>query len=426
MRFLLASIGSNGDIHPYVGIGIALRQRGHDVALIAQPYFERLIREAGLEYIPAGERFDLAQIAQRPEMMGSRFGTARILRDLIIPEAMNLERAAAGAVRASRPDAVLFHHLCFGIGWAAQRAGVPAAIGCLSPLAFASRFDRAVFMPGGPESRPGWRASFNLNLAKWGCRFLYDRPLNRIRRELGYEPVSDQFIREIRHSDLTLALWSARFRPPMEDDPAAARICGFPWYDRHREQEHASEPIERFLDSGPPPIIFTLGSTAVHVAGPFYQASAGACRILNRRGLLLTGRPEYAPRNLPPGVAAFTYAPYSVVLPRGCATVHHGGIGTTAQSMRAGTPTVIVPFAHDQFDNAARTRRLGLSATVSRSRVTPESLAAALRQLLDDPDCLRRAADFGRSLSAEDGAESAADELERLAQTGRKNQQIKN
>lgn len=417
MRFLIASIGSNGDIHPYAGVGRSLRERGHEVAFIAQPYFERLVREAGLEFIPAGERFDMAKIANQPELMGRWFGTARIIRDHIIPQATNLEHAAAQAIRAARPDAVLCHHLCFGVPWAAQRADVPCAMGCLSPLPFLSRLDHCVFMARGFESRPGWRATFNLKLAKWASRPLYDWPLNRTRSALGYPPVKDHFIRDIRNGPLTLGLWSPHFRAAMEDDPANTRLCGFVWHDRHQEQEHAPEEIERFLATGEPPIIFTLGSTAVHVAGSFYEAAGGACKVLGRRGLLLTGRPEYAPRELPAGVAAFTYAPYSAVLPRGCATVHHGGIGTTAQALRAGNPTVIVPFAHDQFDNAARVRRLGVSATVARNRVSAATLAAALRAVLDDDSVVGRAAELGRKVASEDGAVAAAVWLEELAST---------
>ncbi len=422
MRFLIASIGSNGDIHPYAGVGMALRDRGHEVAFIVQPYFERLIREAGLKYIPAGERFDMAELANHPELMGRWFGSARIMRQHMFPRVPELERAAADAIRDWRPDVVFTHHICFGISWAAQRAGIPCATGCLSPLGFLSRHDRTVFTASGVETSPGWRGAFNLGLAKWACRLLYDGPLNKQRRALGYAPVKDHFSRDIRQGPLTLGLWSEHYRAPMPDDPPNSHICGFPWYDRHREQEHPSHELEQFLCAGEPPIIFTLGSTAVHVAGPFYQAAAGACTILNRRGLLLTGRPEYAPRSLPPGVAAFTYAPFSTVLPRGCATVHHGGIGTTAQSMRAGHPTVIVPFAHDQFDNAARARRLGLSQTLDRTRVTAQSLADALRSVLDHPECNNRAADLGRKLAAEDGAEVAASLLEQLARSGGANQ----
>ena len=415
MRFLIASVGSNGDLHPYVGVGMALAARGHRVGFLTQPYFERMVREAGLEYFPVGEMFDMAELAKRPEMMASWAGTMRILRDHIIPHTGTFARTIEPLIGSFRPDAIFAHHLCFGLPWTAQRAGIPYALGLLSPIMFLSRQDPSVFTPLGRDPRPGWRYNLFIRLAILVNRFLYDRPLNRFRRELGFEPGRDWFTRDVKEAPAILGLWSRHFRPPMPDDPAHGVVCGFPWYDRHKQQEHAPDQVSRFLDSGDPPITFTLGSTAVHVAGPFYKAAADACRILGRRGMLLTGRPEYAPEAFPPGVAAFTYAPYGQVLPRGCATVHHGGIGTTAQGLRSGKPTVIVPFAHDQFDNASRVRRLGTSVTVARNRISGPNLAAALRRVLEDPAIRDRASQVGAQVAAEDGAEVAANRLIALA-----------
>jgi UDP:flavonoid glycosyltransferase YjiC (YdhE family) len=198
----------------------------------------------------------------------------------------------------------------------------------------------------------------------------------------------------------------------MPDDPTNGRICGFPWFDRHGEFEQLPTDVERFLQAGEPPIVFTLGTAAVHVSGSFYGCAAAACRILGRRGVLLTRHLEYAPKNLSSDVRAFTYVPFSTVLPRACATVHHGGIGTTAQAMRAGRPTVIVPFSHDQFDNAARAKRLGVSVTLTRKRLIPHALADALRSVIDEPALNDRAARLGDLLSTEDGALTAAMALE--------------
>jgi UDP:flavonoid glycosyltransferase YjiC (YdhE family) len=416
MRFLIASVGSNGDIHPYMGVGMALAERGHQIGFLAQPYFERMIREAGFSYFQMGEPFEMSDLAKHPEMMSPWFGTVHILRGLIFPQIGAAVAAAESAIRSFQPDALFAHHLCFGLPWAAERHGLPVVLGALSPLVMLSRQDPCVYNPAGQETRPGWRAWLHLKIARFGCRLLYDPPLNRWRRELGFPKGRDWFLTDLRNATRVLALWSSYFRSPMSDDPANALICGFPWYDRHKQQEHASDEIDRFLDEGDPPIIFTLGSTAVHVAGPFYQAAAGACRLLGRRGMLLTGRPEYAPRSLPPGVRAFTYAPYGEVLSRGCATVHHGGIGTTAQGLRSGNPTVVMPFAHDQFDNAARVRRLGVSATASRKRVSGETLATALRQVLENPHCVRSAAELGSKVRSEDGAVAAAKELEAVCE----------
>ena len=416
MRILIPTIGSHGDIHPYVGVGQALRRRGHDVALLAQPYFKRVAEDAGLEFIPVGEYLDLREIAQRPELMGTFNGTKRIFQDLIIPEAPKFFRALETEFAHRRPDAVFTHHICFGCAWACRKHGVPVAIGVLSPLGWPTVDDPSHFTPFTKKDPSPRAMRWWLRIAKLGSRFAYDPALNRIRRELGLAKGKDWVLQEFRGGDVSLALWSPHYRGPLASDPAHGRICGFVWFDRHREQEQATADLDRFLAAGEPPIIFTLGTTAVHVAGQFYAAAAEACRILGRRGMLLTGHADYAPRTLPAGVEAFTYAPYSVILPRGCATVHHGGIGTTAQSMRAGRPSVVVPFAHDQFDNAARLRRLGVSTTVGRSKVAPQTLAAALRRVLDDPEVARRAADLGRRLASERGDEAAADHIESLVQ----------
>ncbi len=414
MRILITSIGSHGDIHPYVGIGQALRHRGHEVALLANPYFKSVAEDAGLEFQPVGEFLDLKEINKRPELMGAYTGTKRILLDMIIPETPNFFRALEHQFKTRKVDAVLTHHICFGSTWACQKYNVPVAVGCLSPLAWPCIQDPAIFLPfikndPSPRAMKWW-----LRIAKLGSSLSYDPAINTIRHGFNLPKGKHWFLTESRGGDINLALWSKHFRAPLTPDPDQGHICGFVWFDRHRQQEHATDELESFLNAGDPPIIFTLGTTAVHVAGTFYEAAAQACKLLNRRGLLLTGQPEYAPKSLPPGVAAFTYAPFTTILPRGCATVHHGGVGTTAQAMRAGKPTVIVPFAHDQFDNAARARRRGVSATVPRSKISAANLAAALRQVLDTPDPTRRAAALAQQLNSERGDEVAADRIEQL------------
>ncbi len=415
MRILIPTIGSHGDIHPYVGVGQALARRGHSVALMAQPYFKRVAEDAKLEFIPVGEFMDLRDIAQRPELMGTFNGTKRILQDLIIPEAPRFFHALESEFARQRPDAVLAHHICFGCSWACEKHGVPFATGALSPLGWPMVGDPAHYTPltrrdPSPRAMKWW-----LRLAKFGSALSYDPPLNRIRKELGLPPGKHWVLQEFKAGHASLALWSTHFRGPLASDPGHGRICGFVWFDRHQQQEQATADLDRFLDAGPPPIIFTLGTTAVHVAGPFYAAAAEACRKLGRRGMLLTGHADYAPGTLPPGVEAFTYAPYTMVLPRGAATVHHGGVGTTAQSLRAGRPSVVVPFAHDQFDNAARLRRLGVSATLPRRRVSGDAMATALAGVLDDPEVARRAKVLGEAIARDRGDEAAAGHLEAVA-----------
>jgi UDP:flavonoid glycosyltransferase YjiC (YdhE family) len=156
------------------------------------------------------------------------------------------------------------------------------------------------------------------------------------------------------------------------------------------------------------------------VAKDFYKDSAEAARALGVRALLLIGDERNRPAAaLPEGVAAFEYAPYGELLPRARAIVHQGGVGTTGQALRAGRPTLIVPHAFDQHDNAARAARLGASRTLRRPRYDAAAAARELRALLDDESYERSAAEVGRVVRGEDGAASACDAIEEVLRKAR-------
>jgi UDP:flavonoid glycosyltransferase YjiC (YdhE family) len=148
-------------------------------------------------------------------------------------------------------------------------------------------------------------------------------------------------------------------------------------------------------------------------AGGFYHASAEAASRLGRRAVLLVGRdPRNLPERLPDGVAAFEYAPYSELLPRAAAVVHQGGVGTTAQTLRAGVPMLVMPFSHDQPDNAARAQRLGVGRSIGRHRYTVANVVAELKPLLRDPAYARSAREVGALIRREDGVARACEVIE--------------
>ncbi|MGH9462710.1 MAG: RNA-binding domain-containing protein [Vicinamibacteria bacterium] len=131
-------------------------------------------------------------------------------------------------------------------------------------------------------------------------------------------------------------------------------------------------------------------------AGDFFRTSIEAATRLGRRAILLTQYREHLPAHLPPGVVSFPYVPFAAVLPRSAAIVHHGGIGTIAQALAAGTPQLIRPMAHDQPDNAARAKRLGVALTVSPDRYSPDQAAHSLRRLLTSQQEVLRTKPDGR------------------------------
>jgi UDP:flavonoid glycosyltransferase YjiC (YdhE family) len=209
-----------------------------------------------------------------------------------------------------------------------------------------------------------------------------------------------------------LALFSKLLADKQPDWPPHAVITGFPFYDGGSELPAG---LAGFLGEGPPPIVFTLGSSGAEVAGLFYEHSIAAVRRLGRRAVIIVGKTApHCPALLPDGVIACDYAPFAELFPRADVIVHAGGIGTTGLAMRFARPMLIVPYAHDQFYNAARAARVGVARTIPRRRYTPTGVAAELRQLLDNPMYAERTSGIGERLRQEDGVRSACDALEAL------------
>jgi UDP:flavonoid glycosyltransferase YjiC (YdhE family) len=211
---------------------------------------------------------------------------------------------------------------------------------------------------------------------------------------------------------MVLAMFSRVLGEAQPDWPTQTVITGFPFYDL-KDETGMPLALEKFLDEGPPPIVFTLGSSAVYVAGDFYRQSILAASRLGRRAVLLVGDAGNTfAESLPEGIVAFDYAPYGQILPRAAAVVHQGGVGTTGQALRAGIPMLVIPFNHDQPDNAQRIARLGVGRSLARDKYQAERVAAELGQLLSEPKYARKALEVGRIVNQEQGARSAADAIE--------------
>ncbi|MGQ0627888.1 MAG: glycosyltransferase [Phycisphaerales bacterium] len=422
LRVLLVTAGSAGDIHPFLSIGRALMARGHTVTMLVNRTFEGAVREAGLGFAALGEEaFDFSRMSEIKDSMHPSRGTLTVLREFVFPNVPAIYRETLRAIDQAGVSVVVTHHIAYGAGWAAEARGVPVAKVVLAPMAWLNPREPSVFRPWGPRDPGPLIMRTQLWLARWLMRWQFDRPLNARRREIGLPPGRDMAFGENFTGSVVLGMWSDRLRGAIEGDPAAGVICGFPTYDRPTHPEFDERGMTAFLDecdrAGEPPVVVTLGTAVVHDAGRFFHHAANALRAIGRRGVLISGRREFlpSPAELPPGVRTFTYAPYSMVFPRGSVNVHHGGIGTTAQGLRAGRPTLITPVAYDQFDNAARCQRLGVSDTLHFHAVTPVRLARALRQVLDDPGCAARARAMGAALAGEDGARVAAERIEAMA-----------
>jgi rhamnosyltransferase subunit B len=165
-------------------------------------------------------------------------------------------------------------------------------------------------------------------------------------------------------------------------------LTGFPLFDERGLTEPPADVLD-FLDRDDPPVVFTAGS-AMRQGHAFFAEAAKTCQLLGRRGLLVTRYPEQLSNLLPEGVRHCEYIPFSQLLPRAAALVHHGGIGTTAQALAAGIPQLIMPMSHDQPDNAARVERLGVGRSLRPKAFRAAAVGARLDSLLNSREVAAR------------------------------------
>ncbi len=419
-RIVISTFGSFGDIHPYIAIALELKRRGHTPVMATSEVYRDKMDAAGIEL--RAVRPDMPSYDQIEELlkiikpiMDPRDGGEKVMQ-LLLPHLRDIYEDLNGAVDGA--DLLLTHPLPLLGPIVAQLRKLPWISSVLAPASFFSVYD--------PMVPPQWPPLYRLmRLSPWVGRSVMAlatkkldklmQPVYDFRAELDL-PRGGQPLLAGQHSPTkVLGLFSKVMAEPQADWPANTVVTGFPFYDRRDffgESETPPELLE-FLDAGPAPIVFTLGSSAFWVAGNFYLDSITAAQALGRRALLLIGHARNMPSSpLPDGVAAFEYAPFSQVLPRACAIVHQGGVGTTGQGLRSGKPVLILPHAHDQFDNGNRVARVGCGRVLPRPRYNAETATRELRMLLEDSSYSQAAAQIGEVVRQEHGARVAADEIE--------------
>lgn len=420
-RILIHAFGSYGDIHPYMGLALELQRRGHQPIIATSPIYRQKIEAEGLAF--RSIRPDLPRIDRQlmRKVFDRRRGTEFIFRHILMPNLRDSYQDLAAV--AEEPDLIITHPVAFSGPLLARVRGIPWISTVLAPASFMSAYD--------PPALAGF--PFPEHVVRLGRGFyrafyrVADRmtrpwldPYRQLEAELRLKPGANPIFAGQHSPHLVLGLFSPLLAAPQPDWPPQARATGFIFFDRD-DVEHPPVPqLEAFLNAGPAPIVFTLGSAAVQAAENFFVESAKAAHLLQRSAVLLVGKDmPRPPANLLSGdIAAFDYAPFSQLFPRAAAIVHQGGIGTTAQVMRSGRASLVMPLSHDQFDNAARSKRLGIARIISRKRYRAQKVATELECLLGDPSYPRRAAEVGSKIQAEDGVGAACDAIESFLRKG--------
>ena len=431
MKIVLSTFGSLGDLHPLLALAIEMRTRGHEIVINSLEAYREKIAALGFEFYPL--RPDLNPEKDRElarEIMDARKGTEKLLREILIPNIRpmyeDLTKAVVGA------DLLISGEVVYPAASVVEKTGIKWVTTSLAPASFLSPHDP--FVP--PTAQ--WLKHFRfLGAGFHGAMYSLIQhlvnswlaPYREFRREIGLSENHDPIFKDKFSKTLHLAMFSKVLGKPQPDWHSPTMQTGFCFYDGQSDLGKMPEKLTEFLENGEPPIVFTLGSAAVMDARDFFEESAKAAKILNRRAVLLYGIFNEVPEIMENGkwkmeneaneqsrIVAFDYAPYSQIFPNAACVVHQGGVGTTAQVLRAGVPALIMPYSHDQPDNAARCERIGTARTISRDKYTAENAAKELRELLSDLNYKTKAVQASVVVNAEYGTKIACDAIEKVCQ----------
>lgn len=418
-RIVFTTWGSLGDLHPFLALAIELKGRGHSVVVATVPAWRENVEREGVEFRPIRPDVPTDETATREiirKILDANGGPEFLFTQVFGPVMREVYDDTLAAVAGA--DLIVTHQLPQTAPIVAQQTGIPWVSAIVAPLGFLSAWD-----PPTPPQAPAMRPLMAMHpivgravnrLARVVTN-RWMRPVYRLRADLGLPPGGHPLFEGQHAPALVLALFSPLFGEKQPDYPAQTVVTGFPFYDAAPTRPIDPE-VTRFLDAGEPPIVFTLGSSAVWVADDFYQVSIAAVRTLGRRALLLVGDdPGPLRAQVPASIRAFDYAPHAAVMPGAAVIVHQGGVGTTAQALRSGRPSLIVPFGQDQPDNARRVVLLGAGRTITRGHYRVDRVVRELSALMT-PEYDSRAAAVGARIRDERGTQRAADEIERVLQ----------
>lgn len=414
MRVLLTTWGSKGDLHPFLALGQELIRRGNSVAMVATPHWQAPVEEAGLTFISCGPELTPHEVFEDGKVLSSeRLGLVSLQALMEKGIAPHLDIAADALLELVRDyDILVSHHFQFAGRTVHELTGIPWCSVVLAPgiVPSWSHYPKNeqpthLFGPLGKLMNGGmWWVGRRL------AARVVDPHVNAHRARYGLAPRFDLMFDGTVSEQLQLLLYSPHFCPRAPEWPEPIQQPGFVFYDQIEGYTPPPE-LEQFLSAGEAPWLFTLGTAAVNYPGKFYEVAAQVVTRLNQRAIFLLGSEANRPSELPESVLALDYAPYAWLMPRCRAVVHQCGAGTTAQALRAGLPSVAVPFAFDQNGNAALLKYHGTAEVIPARNLNAERLEKAMAQVLAG-DAREKAQAMGRQIEAETGVQEAARLLE--------------
>lgn len=413
MRIVFASLGSLGDLHPLLAVARAAVARGHVAVVAASEVYRDYVGKLGFEFYRIRPDFP-----HDPELLGHlfhpQFGPERLMTEQVFPQVRETYQDLLTATEGA--DFLIVGELLYVAPLVAGTQGIRWANAILAPTSFLSASDPCVLAPTPALHHLRKLGEWPHRMIFWLGRMVTNRwsaPLREFRRELGVGPGRNPIFDDKHSPWLVLALFPEILAAPQPDWPSSNVQTGFPFFKQEVNEKTAAE-VHAFLAAGTPPVVFTLGSSVVHFSESFYNIAIDVAERLGQRAILLAGS-NTIHRKIPASVLRVDYAPLEMVLPQAAAVVHQGGIGTCAEALRAGIPSLVVPFGFDQPDNAERLRRLGVAEVLPRNRINPATLSKKLQQLIESPDYIQRAKRLRDAMAPDAEMAATIDAIERVA-----------
>lgn len=350
MHAILIAIGSAGDVFPFIGLARTLKLRGHRVSLCTIPVFRDAVEQHGIAFVPLSD-----ELTYRRTMGDPRLWDPKTSFGVLWQAIAGMIEPVYEYVSAQRHDDIVVVGSLWALGAriAHEKHGIPYLSAQVSPSTLLS----AHLPPVHPKFNVPEQMPLAMRKLLWRCieRFKLDRTcapeINAVRRKVGLEtPVKRIFTQWMHSPQGVVCLFPAWFAPPQQDWPQPLHMTGFPLFDGSIPGTPLDDELQRFLDQGSRPLVFTQGSTE-HLQGDFYAMALRALERLGARGIFLTGAGQEPLRGLPNHVLQRAYAPLGALLPSCAGLVHPGGIGAMSLALAAGVPQVLLPCAHDQFDH---------------------------------------------------------------------------
>lgn len=421
MNILIITLGSRGDVQPYVALGKGLQAAGHIVTVCTSSGFEPFITRHGLNYgYMSNDLLELMDSVEGRDVIENAAGPFGMLKTMIrlMKESQMVNKRLAEdtweTAQAVQPDLIIYHAKALGGPHVAEKLGVPVILAMPVPLVPTGDFP-AIGLPDLKLGRGYNRFSYKLMQQGYSAynsvvnAFRQDTlGLDKMRNAAGATHMADGKPIPVLHAI------SAHVLPRPNDWPDHVYLSGYWFLDESNAWEPSAE-LAAFLDAGDPPVYVGFGSMAGRSPEKLARTVIAALQKAHVRGIIASGWGGLSARDLPDTIFQIDQAPHDWLFPRMAAVVHHGGAGTTAAGLRAGRPTVICPFIADQPFWGRRVRALGVgSEPIPHKKLTSENLAAAIREVTTDPAIRQKAEALGEKIRQEDGIASTVALIESM------------